>query len=61
MQPSPIAETMGPDVPSLRCSMMILLVFGGVVLRRNDEADMRRLGRCDKLDNPKSLVQYIEQ
>jgi hypothetical protein len=41
--------------------MMVLLVFGGVVLRRNDEADMRRLGRCDKLDNPKSLVQYIEQ
>jgi hypothetical protein len=41
--------------------MMVLLVFGGVVSRRNDEADMRRFRHCDKLDNPKSLVQYIEQ
>jgi hypothetical protein len=41
--------------------MMVLLAFGGGNSCRNDEADMRRFARRDKLDNPKWLVQYIEQ
>jgi hypothetical protein len=41
--------------------MMLLLVFGDGHSRRDDEADMRRLSPRDKLDNYKSLVQYIEQ
>jgi len=41
--------------------MVVLLMFGGDVSRRVDEADMRRNGCGDKLDNRKWLVQYTEQ
>jgi hypothetical protein len=56
-----MAETDGPVVPSLRFSMVVLLVSGGGYSRRGDEADMRAFPRDDKLDNRKELVQYIEQ
>jgi hypothetical protein len=41
--------------------MMVLLSIGGELSRRGGEADMRRSGRGDKLDNRKWLVQYVEQ
>jgi hypothetical protein len=53
MQPRPMAETDGPVGPSLRFSMVLLLVSGGGYSRRGDEADMRRFARSDKLDNRK--------
>jgi hypothetical protein len=35
-----MAETDGPVVPSLRFSMVVLLVIGGWYSRRDDEAGM---------------------
>ena len=53
MQPRPMAETDGPVVPSLRFSMVVLLVIGGGYSRRGDEADMNPSDWIDKLDNYK--------